>query len=78
MLSVVFRLYFAIISHNSQLSVQESEALALYHQALAFQKAGNTQEAEKIYLDVLQTDLLTKVSNCFHSQLCYTIPYFSK
>ena len=40
---------------------QESEALALYHQALSFQKAGDTQEAEKIYSDVLHTDLLTEV-----------------
>lgn len=44
---------------------QESEALALYHEALAFQKSGNFQEAERIYLDVLQTDLLTKVGGPF-------------
>ncbi|XP_065051362.1 calcineurin-binding protein cabin-1-like [Rhopilema esculentum] len=40
---------------------QESEALAIYHKALACQKSGDNQEAERLYLDVLKTELLSKV-----------------
>ena len=54
-------MFSLVVTTIPLLVIQESKALALYHKALAFQKAGDVPHAEELYSDVLKTDLLIQV-----------------